>query len=54
MTFGVSLSPVLVHLMDVVLCTVVLRVVLGWMVAYPRLLQLLGILVLLTRLGFFG
>jgi len=38
--------------LDILICTLVLRIIIGWLLAYPRLIRLLVILVLVLLLGF--
>jgi len=37
---------------DVAVCTLVLRIIIGWLLAYPRLIRLLIILIIVLLLGF--
>ncbi len=41
-----------IYAFDIILCTVVLRIIIGWLIAYPRLIRLLLSLILALFLGF--
>jgi len=43
-----TMSEVLTMAVDILLCTVVLRIVFGWLLNYPRLLRLVMVLVFLS------
>ncbi|MEM6822162.1 MAG: DNA integrity scanning protein DisA nucleotide-binding domain protein [Verrucomicrobiota bacterium] len=40
-----------IYLLDVVLCAIVLRIILGWLLAYPRLIRLMASLVIVVSFG---
>jgi diadenylate cyclase len=42
----------LIFLIDVALCTLLLRLVIGWLLIYPRLVKMLGVLIIIGLLGF--
>ncbi|MEM6883643.1 MAG: DNA integrity scanning protein DisA nucleotide-binding domain protein [Verrucomicrobiota bacterium] len=41
-----------IYAIDIIICTVVLRIIIGWLLAYPRLIRLLLSLILVLIVGF--
>jgi len=47
------MQPWWIFAIDVIICTLVLRIIIGWLLAYPRLIRLLLSLILVLIIGFF-